>query len=610
MTSSFGCTEGGAYAVLYTVLVAFTILAFISFGLIPIPDSFLKKYFVPTKSDGKSPDSVEDFFLSARESANTISIAMSFFASGMGAWVLYGTTEMGATVELSWLGVIGYSMASACPAVIIAIIGPLIKERSGEHAFGTTDFAKTRYGRIMQLVVAGLSVFYMFIFIVAELTSISNIYGLLIGKDTSIDGTKGYTTGIAIGVCAFTMFYSAVAGVPASIVTDKVQGVMMIMLVILLTVAVTADPANHISASEFADVSNITTDGLEAMVILFIAVASAEMFNQGNWQRVWAAKDVRTMRRGFFLGSFMVFLLMMFFGIMGIIAVANDPTSYANFSKLAYLAFFDLIQPLGAGWNYLVLILVTALCASSVDTLQNGIISIFSHDILSIPRCTKKVTTIPRVGDVSVGRLSTRSLLLVIQIPAIYMAAERRDVLSLFLVADLVCATSVLPVFFGLITEPKLAGLIQPPTELGALLGCICGVFAVVINGLILDFDVAANPYTGEIYEEGIFSYFWLTNGAICALCGTKTMVTFIITPCVGGLGCILFSNLDYAVRGEAAKEPLFKSFFKALEKYGELPEDFAEREVVKGNRFSGVANANDNSHAAMGVDKGGDMDI
>ena len=462
----------------------------------------------------------------------------------------------------------------------------------------------------MQLVVAGLSVFYMFIFIVAELTSISNIYGLLIGKDTALENTKSYTTGIAISVCAFTMFYSAVAGVPASIVTDKVQGVMMIALVILLTVAVTADPANHISPSEFADVSNITTDGLMAAVTLFIAVASAEMFNQGNWQRVWAAKDVQTMRRGFFLGSFMVFLLMMFFGIMGIIAVANDPESYANYSKLAYLAFFDLIQPLGAGWNYLVLILVTALCASSVDTLQNGIISVFSHDILSIPRCTKKVTSIPRVGDISYGRVSTRTLLLVIQIPAIYMAAERRDVLSLFLVADLVCATSVLPVFFGLITEPKLNGLIQPPTELGSLLGCVCGVFCVVVNGLILDFDKAVNPYTGEVYEEGIFSYFWLTNGSICALCGSKTMVTFIITPCVGGLGCILFSNLDHAIRGEAAKEMLFKKFFKSLEKYGQLSEEeYSERKVVSGNRFSGV-DTGKNGHAAMGVDKGGDMDI
>jgi hypothetical protein len=31
-------------------------------------------------------------------------IGLSFFATGMGAWVVYGSTEMGANPNLSWLG--------------------------------------------------------------------------------------------------------------------------------------------------------------------------------------------------------------------------------------------------------------------------------------------------------------------------------------------------------------------------------------------------------------------------------------------------------------------------------------------------------------------------
>jgi len=42
----------------------------------------------------------------------------------MGAWVFYGSTEMGATPQLSWLGVIGYSAASGFPAIIFCLIGP------------------------------------------------------------------------------------------------------------------------------------------------------------------------------------------------------------------------------------------------------------------------------------------------------------------------------------------------------------------------------------------------------------------------------------------------------------------------------------------------------
>ncbi|GMI03276.1 hypothetical protein TrRE_jg558, partial [Triparma retinervis] len=220
----YGPTEGGAWGVLTSVLGLFTLLAFISRSFLPCP-AFLKPILVPTMSKDVNAD---DFFLSARSSASASSIALSFFASGMGAWVVYGTTEMGANPQLSWLGVIGYSMASAFPAVIICVLGPRIRDITGENAFGTTDFARQRYGRLMQLATAGISVFYMFIFIVSELTSISNIYGLLVGKSTFGTLNQDYTSGIAWTTAGVTVFYTALAGVPASIVTDKFQGIMMV----------------------------------------------------------------------------------------------------------------------------------------------------------------------------------------------------------------------------------------------------------------------------------------------------------------------------------------------------------------------------------------------
>lgn len=78
----------------------------------------------------------------------------------MGAWVVYGSTEMGATPSLSWLGVLGYSGASAFPALIVCAIGPRVRAVAGERAFATTDFGLVRYGRLMQLCIAAISVFY------------------------------------------------------------------------------------------------------------------------------------------------------------------------------------------------------------------------------------------------------------------------------------------------------------------------------------------------------------------------------------------------------------------------------------------------------------------
>jgi len=550
--SPFGPDKGGAAAVLSTVLIFFTFLAFISREFIPVP-KFLRTLLVP-KSDSKG--SSEDFFLSARSSADATTIALSFFASGMGAWVLYGTTEMGANPQLSWLGVIGYSSSSAFPALIICLIGPKVREICGEKAFGSTDFARQRYGRIMQISVACISVFYMFIFIVAELTSISNIYGMLVGVNIFDPDTTSYTKWIGFWVAVATFIYSAIAGLPASIVTDKVQGVMMITLVIILLIAVTAQPENKVTNAEFKLASNFTADGLMAWVTLFIAIACAEMFNQGNWQRVWAAKDTASLRKGFAAGSVMVFLLMFFFGIMGMISYANDPGAYDAFEKYAYLSFFYLLENSPTGVNYLVLILVTSLAASSIDTLQNAILSVFSHDILAIPTCTKT-----KIGKCSLGAYTTRILLLVMNVPAFYLAAERKDVITLFLVADLVCATAVFPLFLGLISEKKLGGIFTPITEAGAFLGIMSAMSAVLINGAILGVTEARNMF-GKVLGTGPFAYFWLANDDICALCGSKTMITFIVTPIAGALGAIIFSHLDILIRGEeSARKPIMAIF-------------------------------------------------
>jgi len=302
---------------------------------------------------------------------------------------------------------------------------------------------------------------------------------LIVGKETFDGGAMvnlnvGYTTAIAVSIGVFTVFYTGIAGLPASIVTDKFQGVMMIGLVFLLTVVVCSVPENRVSPEQFALASNWTVDGFYAMVILVIAIISAELFNQATWQRVWAAKDTPSLRKGFGLGSFLVFTLMFFFGIMGMIGYAKDPTAYDNLEKYAYLAFFDILQPLAQGWHILVLLFVTTLTASSVDSLQNGITCMLSSDLLNISSNPLMIKWLNRL------------VLVAVNIAAVVKSSERYNVLGLFLVADLVCATAVFPVFMGLL--PKKWGILAP-TELGAFMGIIGGIATVLVIGVVVDYD-------------------------------------------------------------------------------------------------------------------------
>eukprot|EP00980_Cylindrotheca_fusiformis_P022801 scaffold9780_cov117-Cylindrotheca_fusiformis.AAC.1 len=229
---AYNVSEGGAYAVLFTVLALFAVIAAASadyFGFC-LP-SFINNLFVLRQDDKDDVDEdgrhrntnrKADFFLSARDSAPASAIALSYFASGMGAWVLYGPAEMGANPTIGWLGVIGYAFASSSPAFVVFAIGPTIKERCLSGSFNVTDFGRQRYGRTMQFTIAVFSIFYMFIYIVAEYTSISNVYASMI-TDPSYD-FEPKSVSIAIGI--ITIAYTSVGGLPASIITDKFQGVM------------------------------------------------------------------------------------------------------------------------------------------------------------------------------------------------------------------------------------------------------------------------------------------------------------------------------------------------------------------------------------------------
>jgi solute:Na+ symporter, SSS family len=141
----------------------------------------------------------------------------------------------------------------------------------------------------------------------------------------------GFRVAVTLILAFATTFYTALAGIPASIITDKIQGIMIIGLVFLLALALTTQPENYITRDQFDRASNWTGQGMKAFVTLTLALASSEMFNQSSWQRVWAAESVPAMRKGFLIGSVLVFSLMMFFVIMGMIGKCGLVVAYAPF---------------------------------------------------------------------------------------------------------------------------------------------------------------------------------------------------------------------------------------------------------------------------------------
>jgi hypothetical protein len=86
---AFDVSTGAAYAVLYSVLASFTLLAAGSAGWFKALPRWAT-CFCTLKNHGADEDAIvktTDYFLSARNSAGTWAVALSYFAGGMGAWV-------------------------------------------------------------------------------------------------------------------------------------------------------------------------------------------------------------------------------------------------------------------------------------------------------------------------------------------------------------------------------------------------------------------------------------------------------------------------------------------------------------------------------------------
>jgi Na+/proline symporter len=183
--------------------------------------------------------------------------------------------------------------------------------------------------------------------------------------------------------------------------------------------------------------------GIEFGVTLIIAILAANMFHQGFWQRVYACRDEQVLRTSFFRAGLVVIPLIILAGVLGLMALGKG-VAEAHSS----VALFHLVMAATPPWvGVAVLLLALALVMSSMDTLLNGMVSAITTDLAGLT---------PRASRTGLLRRA-RVLTVLLAVPAVLIAARGYSVLYLFLVADLVCAGAVFPVFYGMYAR-RLSG--------------------------------------------------------------------------------------------------------------------------------------------------------
>jgi Na+/proline symporter len=404
-----------------------------------------------------------DDFFTARNSAGVGFLSTTFMASFLGVFILFTPPEAGAiggitTVILYALGLLSLYLA-------FLFLGPKIRTYLPE---GSTlnDFVKKRYGKKMFFLTFSVSIFYMVVHLIAELTAIA-----LVAKE--IAGIPMLFTALLVGLCV--MIYTSYGGLKASMFTDLIQMTLVIILLVVVGFGIYSfigGPSEILSKAKNAAptlMSFKNKGGIEFGLTLMIAVFVANLFHQGYWQRIYASKDSKGLKKSLKISLVLAVPIMMMTGLLGVVSVAYNHLEHPS------TALFSLIYatfPLGL--ILIVFILALILVMSTVDTLLNALVTSIAVDTGHIKQSKKSHQT----------GFWIKSLGLLIILPSALIASKGFSVLYLFLLADLLCAGLVFPLFFGLYNKRLSQGV----AIIASLSGILTGLPFFLANKMLLAF--------------------------------------------------------------------------------------------------------------------------
>ena len=366
-------------------------------------------------------------YLTANRDIGLFSLTTSLVASALGAWILFGPAA-----AATWGGigaVIGYALGTAFPMIFLIYLGKKIRTEFPKGS-SLVEFMRRKFGKSLFKLILLMTIFYMFIFLCAEVTAVA----ILINY---ISGTELWIT--ALIVLLATLTYTLYGGLRASIFTDNIQ---MIVIGVLLLISISYILTHTGSTFSFEFIKEKNPQLLSGSYIpsytagltFFIAVAATNLFHQGNWQRVYAAKNYQTLKQSLLISFFIIIPIVFLMGFIGMVSFSIDPSQRPD------LGFFTLLlQEQTQTLSLLIIILGLALTISTVDTLVNAISSLFVVDGKATFKFNKKTDYL---------KLS-KYFIIILSLVAFFIASKGFDILYLFLLADLFCCAFVYTVFYS-----------------------------------------------------------------------------------------------------------------------------------------------------------------
>lgn len=337
----------------------------------------------------------------------------------------------------------------------------------------------------------------LFLYMVAELSALQQIVNLL----TGLNGLP-----IVIVECVVTTIYTSLGGFKVSFTTDIVQGAMVVLLIIVgvITVGVNVDVDRSLVGSSGLLAPSLL--GWQLIYILPVAILTNDFFLSGFWMRTFASKTNKDLRIGVSIATITVAIILTLVGASGLLAVWSG--ALTDRETEGSVAFFLLLQPLPSWVIGIILVMVVCLSTAAFDSFQSAMVSTGSNDIFR-------------------NKLNfwlIRAAVVLIIVPVVVVALESPSVLQIFLISDLVSASSVPVLVIGLSDRCWWWRGFE------VVVGGLGGILTVFLFGLVYYDGNARMAGNLILLEGGLYAEDWSVFGA------------FVAAP-VGGLlwGCAAF---------------------------------------------------------------------
>ena len=364
-------------------------------------------------------------YLVANRSVKTFSLTMSLVASALGTWILFGPAS-----AATWGGigaVIGYALGTAFPFFFLIYLGKTFRYNYPK-AKTLIEVINLYYGKRLCKFIFILSISYMTIFLIAEVTAVSLLVKYFSGNDLWI-------TSLIVILCSMT--YTLYGGLRISIFTDKIQFIFLTLLLFITFAylfSIIPDDFNFsfIKQNKPELLSLNYINNFTAGLTFFIAVAATNLFHQGNWQRVYAAKNNKILKNSLIFSFLIVVPIVFIMGFTGLVAISKNSDINPD------LAFFYLfLQKQNLYISSILIFLAISLTISSIDTIINAISSLIIVDGKNI--INLKLNSIK----------SSNVCIVMLCIITFIVSSKGLSILYLFLLADLFCCSAVFSIFYG-----------------------------------------------------------------------------------------------------------------------------------------------------------------